>query len=81
MAHHLDESMKGSMKNFEYTIETKKNFDEAVAAVEEKSAQKGFRVLHTHDVAIAEFFPNKGIDAVASEVQKAVLEIVNSAAA
>ena len=39
------------MKTFEYTIETNKEFDEAVAAVEETSAQTGFRVLHTHDVA------------------------------
>ena len=129
------------MKTFEYTIETKKDFDEAVAAVEETSARKGFRVLHTHDVAatlrekgfpreplkiveicnaryasevlnkdvkvsvmlpcpisvyrqggktkittllptsIAEFFPDAGIDVIASEVEKAVLEIVTSAAA
>ena len=129
------------MKTFEYTIETKKDFDEAVAAVEGTSARKGFRVLHTHDVAatlaekvfpreplkigeicnaryarevlnkdvrvsvmlpcpisvykqggktkittllptsIAEFFPDAGIDVIASEVEKAVLEIVNSAAA
>jgi len=129
------------MKTFEYTIETKKYFDEAVAAVEETSARKGFRVLHTHDVAatlrekgfpreplkiveicnaryasevlnkdvkvsvmlpcpisvyrqggktkittllptsIAEFFPDAGIDVIASEVEKAVLEIVTSAAA
>jgi uncharacterized protein (DUF302 family) len=129
------------MKKFEYTIETKKNFDEAVGAVEDESVQKGFRVLHTHDVAatlqekgfsreplkiveicnaryasevlkkdvrvsvmlpcpisvyrqdgktwittllptsIAELFPNAGIDAVASEVEKRVLEIVSSAAA
>jgi uncharacterized protein (DUF302 family) len=129
------------MKTFEYTIEAKKDFNEAVAAVEETSARRGFRVLHTHDVAatlaekgfrreplkiveicnaryasevlnkdvkvsvmlpcpisvytqggktkittllptsIAEFFPNAGIDAIASEVEKAVLEIVTSAAA
>jgi len=39
------------MKTFEYTVETRKSFDEAVQAVEQKSAEKGFRVLHTHDVA------------------------------
>lgn len=39
------------MKPFEYTVETAKSFSEAVAAVEKKSAEKGFRVLHTHDVA------------------------------
>jgi len=129
------------MKTFEYTIETKKEFDEAVAAVEKTTARKGFRVLHTHDVAaalaekgfpreplkiveicnaryasevlnkdvkvsvmlpcpisvyrqggktrittllptsIAGFFPDAGIGAIAAEVEKAVLEIVNSAAA
>ncbi len=39
------------MKNFAYTVETSKPFDEAVKAVEQESQQKGFRVLHTHDVA------------------------------
>ncbi len=39
------------MKTFEYTVETGKNFDAAVAAIEKKSTEKGFRVLHTHDVA------------------------------
>ena len=35
----------------EYTVESRKPFDEAVKAVEEQSAAKGFGVLHTHDVA------------------------------
>lgn len=39
------------MKNFQYTVETSKSFEAAVAAVEQKTAEKGFRVLHTHDVA------------------------------
>lgn len=39
------------MQNFEYTVTTNKGFDEAVAAVEAKAVEKGFRVLHTHDVA------------------------------
>ncbi len=39
------------MKNFEYTVASGKTFDEAVKAVEQKSAEKNFRVLHTHDVA------------------------------
>ena len=39
------------MKTFEKTISTDKPFDDAVAAVEKKTAEKGFRVLHTHDVA------------------------------
>ena len=39
------------MKPFERTVTTEKSFDEAVAAIESKAAEKGFRVLHTHDVA------------------------------
>ena len=39
------------MKRFERTVSTEKSFDEAVAAVERKPAEEGFRVLHTHDVA------------------------------
>lgn len=38
------------MRNFEYSVVTSKTFDEAVKAVEENTAAKGFRVLHTHDV-------------------------------
>src|SRR5512137_2193450 len=36
--------------DFEYRVESKKSFSEAVAAVEAKTAEKGFRVLHVHDV-------------------------------
>lgn len=36
--------------DFEYRVETQKSFPEAVAAVEAKTAEKGFRVLHVHDV-------------------------------
>lgn len=39
------------MTNIEYTVATSKSFDEAVSAVEQNTAAKGFRVLHTHDVA------------------------------
>jgi murein DD-endopeptidase MepM/ murein hydrolase activator NlpD len=39
------------MTEVDYTVESRKPFDEAVKAVEEKSAAKGFGVLHTHDVA------------------------------
>ena len=39
------------MKTFEHTVTTQKSFDEAVAAIEKKTGEKGFRVLHTHDVA------------------------------
>ncbi len=35
---------------FDYTVETEKDFDTAVAAVEEKVMEKGFRVLYVHDV-------------------------------
>ncbi|MCL4426279.1 MAG: DUF302 domain-containing protein [Firmicutes bacterium] len=33
-----------------YTVETGKSFDEAVEAVEAKTRERGFRVLHVHDV-------------------------------
>lgn len=39
------------MNAFEQTVTTDKSFDEAVTAIEQKAAEKGFRVLHTHDVA------------------------------
>jgi uncharacterized protein (DUF302 family) len=39
------------MTPIEYTVESAKLFDEAVKAVQERSAAKGFGVLHTHDVA------------------------------
>ena len=127
------------MTQIEYTVETLKPFDEAVRAVEEKSAAKGFRVLHTHDVAATlaekgfrreplkiievcnaryanealqkdirlalmlpcpisvytergktfvstfrpsafpDLFPKAGIESMAAEVEKAVLEIINEA--
>ena len=127
------------MDNFEYTVTTNKPFADVVDKVEKKSAEAGFRVLHTHDVAatlaekgfpreplkiveicnakyasqvlekdvkislmlpcpisvyvqsgqthistlrptsIAHFFPNAGIEGVASEVEKAVLKIVEAA--
>ncbi len=37
--------------NFETTIESPRSFDDTVKAIEQKAAEKGFRVLHTHDVA------------------------------
>jgi uncharacterized protein (DUF302 family) len=39
------------MADFLYVVESSKSFDETVKAVEQKTAEKGFRVLHTHDVA------------------------------
>lgn len=41
------------------TIETRKPFDDAVTAVEQNIAAKGFRVLHIHDVQTT--FAEKGI--------------------
>jgi uncharacterized protein (DUF302 family) len=38
------------MGDFDYTVESAKGFEETVAAVEAKSAEKGFRVLAIHDV-------------------------------
>ena len=37
--------------NFDYTVATKKSFDEAVKTVENETKSAGFRVLHIHDVA------------------------------
>ncbi len=127
------------MKNFQYAVNSKKSFDAAVNAVEQKTAEKGFRVLHTHDVAgtlaekgftreplkiveicnaryanealnkdvnlalmlpcpiavyskegktfistmrpsaLAEFYPDAGIEGIAAAVEKTVLEIVEEA--
>jgi uncharacterized protein (DUF302 family) len=39
------------MKKFEYTVRTAKSVDDAVGSVERATAAKGFRVLHTYDVA------------------------------
>lgn len=38
------------MELFDYTVKTDKSFDEAVLAIEAKSKEKGFGVLHIHDV-------------------------------
>jgi len=48
------------MGKFDYTVETKKGFDEAVAAIEAKSKEKGFGVLHIHDVKAT--LASKGFD-------------------
>ena len=39
------------MRRFDYTVPTAKSVDEAVAAIETKTVEKSFRVLHIHDVA------------------------------
>jgi uncharacterized protein (DUF302 family) len=126
------------MKTFERTVTTDKAFEEAVSAIERKAGEKGFRVLHTHDVAatlaekgfpreplkiieicnakyasqilakdvkislmlpcpisvyvekgsthistllpssIVQFYPEAGIEGLASEVEKIVLEIIEA---
>ena len=37
--------------DFDYTVTTKKSFDEAVAMVEKETKTAGFRVLYVHDVS------------------------------
>jgi len=36
--------------DFDYTVTTKKSFDEAVTSVERETKNAGFKVLHIHDV-------------------------------
>ena len=48
------------MEKFDYTVETTKDFDDAVAAVEVKSKERGFGVLHIHDVKAT--LTGKGFD-------------------
>lgn len=38
------------MKQFDYTVQSSKGFEEAVAAVETTSKEKGFNVLVVHDL-------------------------------
>lgn len=126
-------------REFHYTVETSKSFEVAVQAIEQKTAEKGFRVLHTHDVSatlaekgfprdplkiieicnaryasevlrkdvnialmlpcpvavytqaektfistmlpstLVEFYPQAGIDEIASKVEQVVLQIINEA--
>lgn len=42
---------EAKMTTFVYKVETAKSFDDAVRDIETKSAEKNFRVLHTHDVS------------------------------
>ena len=60
------------MERFDYTVETNKSFDEAVASVEAKSKEKGFGVLHIHDVKAT--LANKGFDSVPLKI----IEICNA---
>lgn len=36
--------------SFDYTVKTDKSFDEAVSAVEQETANEGFKVLHVHNI-------------------------------
>lgn len=46
--------------DFDYTVTTKKSFEEAVKAVQEETKLVGFRVLYIHDVATT--LKEKGFD-------------------
>lgn len=45
---------------FDYTVKTNKSFDEAVSAVEQETANEGFKVLHVHN--IQETLGSKGFE-------------------
>ena len=60
------------MKQFDYTVETGKSFDETVSAVEAKSKEKGFNVLVVHDVKAT--LESKGF----SREPMKILEICNA---
>src|SRR5580765_8485180 len=47
----LDVQRGKQMQDFEKTWTTDKPFEQAVSAIEAKAAEKGFRVLYTHDAA------------------------------
>jgi uncharacterized protein (DUF302 family) len=51
MAIRSDRQEGTKMEKFDYTVTTLKNVNDAVAAVEAKSKEKGFSVLHIHDVS------------------------------
>ena len=48
------------MEAFDYTVQTTKGFDQAVSDIEAKTREKGFAVLHVHDVQA--IFAGKGIE-------------------
>jgi uncharacterized protein (DUF302 family) len=41
---------RSAVKSFEFTVQTKKPFADAVRVLEERTSGNGFRVLHTRDV-------------------------------
>ncbi|MDA8215356.1 MAG: DUF302 domain-containing protein [Nitrospiraceae bacterium] len=59
------------MERFDYTVETNKSFDEAVSSIEAKSKEKGFGVLHIHDVKAT--LASKGFESVPLKI----IEICN----
>lgn len=61
--------------NFDYTVTTKKTFDEAVKAVERETKTIGFRVLYIHDVAAT--LKEKGFEIE----QLKIIEICNAKSA
>ncbi len=60
------------MEKFDYTVETDKSLDGAVSAIESKSREKGFGVLHIHDVKAT--LASKGFDSVPLKI----IEICNA---
>jgi len=61
--------------NFDYTVQTNKTFDDAVTAIEQETAQAGFKVLHIHDV-------KKTIGAKGFEIEPLkIIEICNAKSA
>ena len=60
------------MDKFDYTVTTEKKFDDAVLSVETKSKEKGFSVLHVHDVG--NLLTSKGF----SRAPLKIIEICNA---
>lgn len=48
------------MESLDYTVQTSKGFDQAVGDIEAKTREKGFAVLHIHDVQAV--FASNGIE-------------------
>ena len=48
------------METLDYTVQTTKGFDQAVSDIEAKAKEKGFAVLHVHDMHA--IFASKGIE-------------------
>lgn len=48
------------MEQFDYTKQTVKDFEQVISSVETKAKEKGFAVLHIHDVKA--IFASKGIE-------------------